>query len=387
MSDFLTTDTLLSVLAGLSLFALRTALPDAPLDRWLTRTLRFGALVLGMFYLLRPLAWYGAGALADRVILVVATLTALAILLIAEAAVKRHAPRALKLGVAGAVPLLIVGALVVPQSLGPAYLAALLAFQIVVLAFGGWMLWTGSHAADGADRRTLRFFAVLILLCLPLIAAESALLNTDGALHISALAVLFGVWLLFNLPHWTLQPWRLVSWTAGGLSLAILTALALVSETGGTSLTDTALGLSAMLIFASILSSVQSRRGSALEMRLADLLERPDTSFGLDEVMEALHEHHVAQVPASVSAAADGPALRAMLAERPVWAGPGSHTHRDADEALSDIARTTGASHLLCVGTTPLRLIALNLGPADATRQVSSLLVVLCRRLGCGASA
>ena len=380
MNVLLSTDTLLSVLAGLALLALRSALNEAQLAPRLAQTLRFGALVLGLFYLLRPLAWHADGSFADRIILVLAVLVPLAILLIIEAAVTRHAPRPLKLGLAVGVPLLILGALVMPRSLGALYLAVLLGFQIMVLLFSCWMLWHESAGMETAERRSRRLFAVLTVLILPVVAAESALLNDGNALHGSALVVLFGVWMLFHLPRWATRRWWLIVWSMGGLGLSFVTAWAIVPPDGSGSLLLATTGITAMLVFASIFSSLLGQRRGTLERQLVALVGRPSQQFGLEHVLEKLSDRQVAMVPANIVSNVDVPPVRDALRRGPVWFGQ-SDTGRDADAALADVARATGASHVLCVGTEPLRLMTLSLGPADGGRHVVPLLTALCRRL------
>lgn len=368
MVNVLAADTLLSVLAGLSLFVLRSALLHTRLERRLIATLRFGALVLGLFYVLRPLGWHAPGSGVERLILIVASLTALAILLVAEAAVQRHAHAWLKWFVMVAVPVLILAALVLPQAVAPVYLAVLLGFQIVVLLACSLMLWRHSGG--------YRLFAALILLCLPVIATESALLNDSGLIHASALAVLVGVWLLVNMAHWTARPVLLVLWGAVLLGLSGATALAVSTEHW---LVVTAV-IAAILVFASLLTSVYDRRSGGLERRLARLLERPVGDLTTAQLLEALSDKGIARVPDDLTVQLDFPAVHAALRDRPLWSA-GQPRQSDADEALADVARVMQASHLLSLGTAPLRLVSLRLGSVDAGQRGLLMLTALSRRL------
>ena len=384
MTAVLAADALLSVLAGMGLLILRRSLSTADLLPWLKSCLRFGALVLAVFYVLRPASWMWEATFVDRILLVAAAMAPVAILLISEAALRRHAPAGLKwIAFIGTV-LTVFGAALAPRSLTPEYLWVLLVFQLLILLACAVFLWSESTQAEASDRKLIRTFAVLVFLSLPLIAFESAVLRDRGGLHLSALVLLIGVWLLYGRALWINAPARMMRWSGALLVLALIAGMAVSFGHPGIGVLQSSVPVFATLIVASLIALDLARAAGRLEDELLAILTSPKDALTRPMLLETLAGQGVATVPDDFMAEADIPLLQARMRCDPVWTSATTDASSDADDALSDVARRLGASHLVALGTAPLDLIGLNLGPSETNARLTPLLAAVARRFADG---
>ncbi len=373
-------DCLISGLAGLAFLGLRGRLRDAGLTGRLLKMLRFLTGLFGVFFLLRIPAWLTGWDVADRILLATAALIPLAITLLAEAALARHAPRSLKRFLAIGTPLLMLGAFTLPDSAAPVYLPALLLFQIASLVSAAILLWRGADDLTLAQLRLLRAYGLLVLLSAPLIATDFTFLQLGPPLHLSALVVLIGIWLAVSSASWTANP------TSALLSLGVLSALALGSAALLTS------GLAAYTILAATLLAIllfSASLGEALRLRAGSLADRLTTflTLGPDLSTEtALQTQLASHDPVVIEGPAleefDRPALARALARSPLWsASRSTRADEDIADQMTELLRRSGSTHLLATGTDPLRLIGLTLAPVESTAQVKALLAAAAWRL------
>lgn len=381
MTAVLASDALISILAGIGMLFLRRALLSVDLMSWLRSSLRFGCLVLAAFYLLRPAVWIWDNPFVERLLLIAAALAPLAVLLITEAALKRHAPVMLKWVTFVGTVVLVLGAFIFPDSLTTYYLTALLVFQVVVLVAAAVMLWRQSGDLEASDRRLVQTFAVLVLLSLPVIVLESAVLASGGPLHLSALVLLVGVWLLFCRSIWLADARRMWRWGATLIMLSVVAGWAMSLGRPDVSVLTFGPVLLSILVFASLVAIQLARTSTGFEERLLDLLAQPCGSDDLRQrVMEILSDHNIASVPEDFVASADAPAIAERLRACPVWISAERGSPSDADEALADIAKRADATHLVALGPDIADLVGLKLGPAEASVRLVPLLTALARR-------
>jgi len=373
MNNALLVDCLISGLAGLALLGLRIRLRRVGLAPRLMRTLRLATGLWGVFFLLRIPAWLGQADLGDRVLLAVAAFIPLSLVMVAEAALRRHAPPIMKWGLLIGTPVLAVGAFVLPASQAIVYLSVLMGFQLLVIAAIGWFVWHFSGALSDAEARQMRAFGGLILLSLPLVATDFIMLGTGSALHLSALAVLIAVWLAVSSGSWMTGP-RPAFCVVG--SLAVLAVLGAFALGGGWVMSATLL---AILIFAALLADAVRLTSGGLGLTLARMVARPQDELSEARLAEALAGQDALLLSEADLAGLDAAALAEGFQRDPLWAPPGQG--RDLDEQMAALARRSGASHILAIGQAPLRLIGFTLAPSQAGGQVEDLLTALGRRM------
>ena len=372
MTGTLAADCLISALAGLALLGFRIRLRRVGLAPRLMRTLRFATGLWGVFYLLRVPAWLGQSDFGERLLLAAASLIPVSIVLVAEAALRRHAPPLMKWGVLLAGAALTLGAFVLPSSAAWGYLTALMAFQLVTIAAVFVFVWRFAPSLTLAEARQMRVFGVLALLSLPLVATD--FFTANGGLHLSALAVLAGVWLILSSASW-MTDMRVALCALGGLGLlALLGAWVLPGQ--GMAVFATVL---AILIFAALLSEAARAASSGLSGALAAILARPGSELTGTRIAETLRGHDVVLIPDGDLSDYDRSALADRFRTRPLWTDPVSRD--DLDDQLGALAKQCGTTHLLATGVAPLALVGFTLAPSQASIQVEHLLVALGHRM------
>ncbi|WP_371228360.1 hypothetical protein [Roseovarius sp. 2305UL8-3] len=373
MSTALLADCLISGLAGLALLGLRVRLRRVGLTPRLMRTLRLATGLWGVFYLLRIPAWMGQADLGNRLLLAVAAFIPLSLVLVAEAALRRHAPPVMKWGLLIGTPLLVIGAILAPSSAAGTYLPVLLGFQLLFIAGIGWFVWHFAAALSDAEAKQMRAFGGLALLSLPLVATDFIMLGTGSALHLSALVVLIAVWLAVSSGSW-MTGVRPAVCAVG--CLAVLAALGALALNGGWVMWVTLL---AVLIFAALLADAARLASGGLGTALAELLARPRGDLTEAHLAETLSGRDAVLLSEADLKGFDAAALAEEFRNQPLWAAPGRG--RDLDEQMAALARRTGVSHMVAVGQAPLRLIGFTLGPSQMGGQVETLLKALGRRM------
>ena len=387
MTGPLIADCLISLLAALALLSLRVRLRQTAISRRLRTTLRLAMLIWSLLYLLRIPAWLTESVFAGRLVLVAASLIPLALLLVAEAAMRRHAPARVKYGLLVLTPAFVGGALVLPVSAFPQYLPALLAFQLAALVEGALMLWRVPPSHGREERRVLRLFAGIVVVALPLVITDFAFVGAHLPIRMSALVMLAGTWLAIASSTWVTTPRRAVLGLAGFVALALAggTALGLASGplTFNSLLVPTATILAILLFAAATAGVIRLSRGEVAD-QLVVLLSRPHSAFTIDAIMKTLATFNPRLLTKSDLAESDPPRLAELLTPEPVWPLPGDQVDPDRSDELGDLARANGCSHFLALQTSPPELLALTLSAPQSSARITSLLGAIALRYQAG---
>ncbi|MFN5995776.1 MAG: hypothetical protein ACK47C_20435 [Paracoccaceae bacterium] len=387
MTGPLIADCLISLLAALALLGLRVRLRQTAISPRLRTTLRFATLIWSLLYLLRIPAWLTDSVFAGRIVLVAASLIPLSLLLVTEAAMRRHAPARVKYGLLVLTPAFVGGALFLPASAFPQYLPALLAFQLVALVEGALMLWRVPPGHGSEERRVLRLFAGIVVVALPLVITDFAFIGAHLPIRLSALAMLAGTWLAIASSTWVTTPGRAVLGLAGfvALSLAGGAALGLASGplTFDSLLVPTATILAILFFVAATAGVIRLSRGEVADQLVA-LLAQPHSAFTLEAIMTTLAPYNPRLMTRSDLAETDLPRLALLLAPRPAWPLPGDQIDPDRSDELGDIARANGCSHLLALRTDPPEVLALTLSAPQSNTRIGSLLCAIALRYQAG---
>ncbi len=190
----------LSCGALLGLIVLRQALIAR--DPWepINRRFIFGLHVTMMLFGARVLMIL-TGIEAFRIfILLAAGLIPLAVLLLTEGLLRRHAPPLIKLFVAGGAVVASVSSLWYSDSIDPARLFTLLAFQLLGFIVSGWLVLSRDKTSLSAGENAMVVrLGFSLFLFIPLAVGDFLLLYIDLPIQFSALGVLILCWLAIGL--------------------------------------------------------------------------------------------------------------------------------------------------------------------------------------------
>ncbi|MDX8351395.1 hypothetical protein [Cognatiyoonia sp. IB215182] len=194
----------LSCAALLGLFVLRGVLIAR--DPWepINRRFLFGLQVTMMLFAARVFMIL-TGIEAFRIfVLLAAGLIPLAVILLTEGLLRRHAPPAIKFFVCGGACLAAVTSLWYSDSIDPARLFTLLAFQVSGFVLSGCLILSRDKASLSAqENATVVRLGLSLLLLIPVAIGDFLLLYIDLPIQFSALSVLILCWLAIGLgrPH------------------------------------------------------------------------------------------------------------------------------------------------------------------------------------------
>ena len=194
------TQLFLSCAALLGLFVLQSVLVRR--DPWdpINRRFLFGVRMTMVLFAGRALMIL-TGIEAFRIlVLFAAAVIPLAVLILTEGLLRRHAPSLVKAVIGVGAVLFAVMSLWYSDSIDPARLYALLGFQLLGFVLSGWLIVARDKAAlsAGENAMVVRLGLSLILL-IPLAAGDFLLLSIGLPIQFSALGVLILCWLAIGL--------------------------------------------------------------------------------------------------------------------------------------------------------------------------------------------
>lgn len=175
-------------------------------DEWdpINRRFLFGVRVTMVLFLGRVLMIV-TGLEAFRIlVLAAAAVVPLAVLLLAEGLLRRHAPKVIKIVIGGGAVLFGLSAMWYSDSIDPARLFSLLAFQILGFILAGWLIVSRDKASlTGAENTMVVRLGLSLFLLIPLAMGDFLLLRIGLPIQFSALGVLILCWLAIGLgrPH------------------------------------------------------------------------------------------------------------------------------------------------------------------------------------------
>jgi len=358
-------------------------------DPWepLNRRFLFGLRVLMALFAGRAL-WIATGSELFRVLILMgAALVPLAVLLLAEGLLRRHAPLWAKLWVAGGTLVLGLLAFWASPALDPGRMAALMLFQLSGFAIGGWLVLARDRASlSRAENAAADRLALSLVLIVPLAMGDFLLIHLDLPVQVSALGVLFLCWLAISLGRGPLGHRETVlsflAITLGaGIAGGFVSVMAGLDRSG--SILTLAVILSAVLVavlFVEARRLADEDRGASLLRYLADSRETEAEAF-----LRGLQAQPAIEGAALIEAAhlgdLDPDTLARIFARAPVLrrADPPFSGGEEGDH-IAHLFDRFGASHILLVRADPLRLFALSV-PAMAASDRAETELALVQRM------
>jgi hypothetical protein len=198
------TQLFLSCAALVGLFVLQTVLTRRDPDDPINRRFLFGVRITMMLFAGRALMIL-TGVEAFRVlILFAAAVIPLAVLILTEGLLRRHAPPVIKGVIGGGAVVFAVSSLWYSDSIDPARLFALLGFQLLGFVLSGWFIIARDKASLSVNENAMVVrLGLSLILFIPLAAGDFLLLYIGLPIQFSALGVLILCWLAIGLgrPH------------------------------------------------------------------------------------------------------------------------------------------------------------------------------------------
>jgi hypothetical protein len=339
--------------------------PRGPMTRRISFALRFVAVM----FLVRSLAWSMESALALRLADVLAALTPLVSLFVAEGLIRRHAQRAMKWAlIAG--PLLLVAAKALPFVPMGAVSALLIVTVVGGYASIAALLWTRETGGltDAENASVWRVLLAMLVLA-PLIVTDFRSIWPDVPVRLGAMGALLVLYLGFGSGNLRASAGERAATVLGFGAIAALLALGYGAANGWGELAQMfRAGVVALsgLLCAAIFSESRGARGE--RNRPLDPLLRARTPAAFEAGLAA----HPLLSGARLLSGADldhvrHPAFRTLLEETGVlrrdaapWGRPGID---DGVERALSLMTAHDATDLVLLTAEPLRVLAVALPP------------------------
>jgi len=359
----------LAALVGLTILHMTLTRDDA-----LTRRFVFAVRATMMLFAGRALVVLTGGEAFRFLVMLGAGLIPLAVLLLTEGLLRRHAPPWIKVITAGGATLFVLLSFVPPVWIDPARLWALLFYQLAIFGLCGWLVVTRDKSSlSGAENITVVRLALSLIFFIPLIGLDYGTIILGVPVQLSAIGALTLCWLALTLGSDTQGQRASVIALCYALSVSGLAGLLIGGITGnGTNgfILGMAITLSAILL---VMIAIDARRQQLAKQSLTILrhlatgpIDDPLTFLrglqGFPSVEGALiiEAEDLADLRQTV--------LEKLLAKSPVLrrADPLPSDPEEADH-ITHIFDRFAVSHILKVGTSPLRLVALAMPSLSAS--------------------
>lgn len=391
MTSILVADSVVNACGALGLGVAMISLRRRDSRGALTQRFQWALGLVMALFVLRGLAWWSGSVGLERLALACAAATPLGVLSVTEGALRRHAPRPVKLAVLLGSGVLMPASLLGLSDLTRLYDVGLAGLQIATLLACGLLLArrdkTSLTKAEnaGVDRLWL-----CIVLVLPFLLTDFRELLPDVPVRLGGLGVLVAVGVVLiqsGGDRTRRQGFSLLALrSAMALLLAAVLALANGADAGETTRLCAILlaGFlaSGLMVDAlrglfeahspGVLASIAQSRGPDRAALIADLAAHP-----VFESARHLRESDLAEFDPEILR----PALRGIhvlrAAQQP-WHWPASDP---AAERLSALMATYSASHMLIIATEPLELLLLTIPVVSADPATETALVLVRRML------
>ncbi|MEO0929637.1 MAG: hypothetical protein AAFY14_03155 [Pseudomonadota bacterium] len=376
----------LSCAALLGLFVLRRALIAR--DPWdpINRRFIFGVQVTMMLFAARVLMIVTGIEAFRTFVLLAAGLIPLAVLLLTEGLLRRHAPASIKLFVGGGAVVAAITSLWYSDSIDPARLFTLLAFQLLGFILSGWLVLSRDKASLSASENAMVVrLGFSLFLFIPLAAGDFLLLYIDLPIQFSALGVLILCWLAIGLGR-AHQGHRA---TLANLAVMIVAAvlvggmIGFLAELGRDGMLLSIAAIMTTLFLVAILNDARALR---LEEQSLGLLRHLATAQTDDPMafLQDLQDHPLVEGAVVVSedslSGLQEPVLDQIFTVSPVLrkADP-PQLGAVADDHITYLFERYSATHVMLAVPRPRVLIALSMPSLSASPQAELELQVVQR--------
>lgn len=364
----------LSCAALLGLYVLQRVLIRR--DPWdpINRRFLFGVRITMALFLGRVLMIM-TGIEAFRVlVLFAAAVIPLAVLILTEGLLRRHAPPPVKVLIGGGAILFALSSAWYSDSIDPARLFSLLGFQLLGFLVSGWLITTRDRASLSANENAMVVrLGLSLFLFIPLAAGDFLLLYSGLPIQFSALGVLILCWLAIGLGRAHLGHRATLVNLAMMIGAAIIVGsmISLFAQLGRDGVLMSIAAIMTTLFVVAILTDARSLR---LEEQSMGLLRHLATAKTDDPMafLRDLQDHPLVEGAVVVSEASlaglDDAVLDRIFSAAPVLrrADP-PRLGPVADDHITHLFDSYAATHVMLGMTAPRVLIALSMPSLSAS--------------------
>ncbi len=357
-------------------------------DRWnpINRRFIFGVRLTMLLFAGRALAIVTGMEEFRFFVLLAAGLIPLAVFLLTEGLLRRHAPAWMKGVMAGGATLFGITAFWWSDSIDPYRLIGLLAFQVIGFVLSGWLVLFRDRASlSQAENRMVGRLGVSLLFFIPVSLADFLILYFDLPLQFSALAVLFLCWLAVGLARSS------DGHRATLLNFAIMTGAAIavglfLGILGGLGRDGTLMAIAAIMATVFLIVIYADARSLRVEQNSIGLLRHLAKADTTDPMvfLRDLRAHPLVDGAVMVDGAALADFDQAVLAHifnaAPVLrAAEPPVLNAAAEDHIKHLFDRYAATHIILVDDAPFVLIALAIPSLGLSPQVELELDVVQR--------
>lgn len=368
------TQLFLSCAALLGLFILQRVLVRR--DAWdpINRRFLFGVRITMVLFIGRALMIV-TGIEAFRIlVLFAAAVIPLAVLILTEGLLRRHAPPLIKTVMGGGAILFALSSLWYSDSIDPARLFSLLGFQILGFLLSGWLIINRDRASLSANENAMVVrLGLSLILFIPLAAGDFLLLYIGLPIQFSALGVLILCWLAIGLGR-AYQGHRATLFNLAlmvGAAIAVGSMISLFAELGRDGFLLTIATIMTTLFVVTILTDARALRLEEQSIGLLRHLAEAKTDDPM-VFLSDLQDHPLVEGAVVVSEESlkglDAAVLATIFSKAPVLRrvdppqlGP------VADDHIDYLFQTYAATHVILGVHQPRVLIALSMPSLSAS--------------------
>lgn len=199
MDRLIFADTIVSVAALFGLMILVSSIKRSGRDS-ISRRFLFSLYIIQLLLLFRVLTWITGLKLFDALTLIVAGILPLAMIILTEGLMRRHAPKLVKMIAAGTAIAFIPLALLPESFAEPWRSIILLTAQIWGFATAGYLVWTRDKSSlSSAENIIIERIALSIPVIIPLVITDFRIPDFESPVRLSGVAILFMCWLTVSL--------------------------------------------------------------------------------------------------------------------------------------------------------------------------------------------
>lgn len=353
----------------------------------LNRRFLFGLRITAVLFAGRALMILTGVEAFRFLVLLAAALIPLAVILLVEGLLRRHAPLWVKTFVALGTIAFVALSFWYSRSIDPARAAGLLVFQVSSLTIAGWLAVTrDTSSLSTAENQTVERLALSLVLLIPLAATDFLMLQLRLPVQFSPLAVLFLCWLTVSLGRSQsrhrapLMSFCVIVLGAGLSGIAVAMIAGMGREEA---MLTCAVILAAVLVAVLFIEAQTLRNEEQSQTLLRHLAE--DRSADAVSFLRGLQSHPLVEGAALIQGGdltdLDQDTLRAIFARHPVLRNGASDIDAGSQaDHVTHLFHQFNASHILLADAQPLTLVALSM-PAFATSPRAELELAAVQRM------